>query len=300
MKIGYFADGPWSHRALEKITTDERFDVAFIVPRYDTQDQILKSWANQLSIDYLPIANVNDAESIAQLKKYSADLFVSMSFNQILKNEILHSAPLGFINCHAGALPFYRGRNILNWVLINDEKEFGVTVHYIDEGIDTGDIILQKLEPITDKDDYSTLLERATEACADLLYESLLLIHDGNVKQLPQKSIDPVGFYCGRRRQGDEWIDWNWTSRRIFNFVRAITDPGPCAKTMLNEYEVSIKKVKLMLGAKEYIGTPGEVLGVSEEGVIVKTGDTFICIDELECNMSDKNFYIGQRFTDSV
>jgi methionyl-tRNA formyltransferase len=297
MKIGYFADGPWSHRALEKITSDNRFDIAFIVPRYDSQDPILKKWASQLSIDYIPIENVNRAESIAQLKKYSADLYVSMSFNQILKKEILNSAPSGFINSHAGALPFYRGRNILNWALINDENKFGVTVHYIDEGIDTGDIILQRMEPITDRDDYSTLLERAIEVCADLLFESLILIYDDNVKRLPQKSIDPVGMYCRRRRQGDEWINWSWPSRRIFNFIRAITEPGPCAMTMLDDNEVTIQKAKMVSGAREYIGVPGEILGVSKEGVTVKTGDTFICVESFKYGPLKNKFRIGQRFS---
>ena len=76
------------------------------------------------------------------------------------------------INCHAGKLPFYRGRDILNWVLINDEKEFGITVHYMDEGIDTGDIILQRTFPITDEDSYKTLLERSYDECANILYNT--------------------------------------------------------------------------------------------------------------------------------
>ena len=83
------------------------------------------------------------------------------------------------INCHAGKLPFYRGRNILNWALINDEKEFGVTVLYMDEGIDTGDIVLQKTFPITEMDDYSTLLNRAYQECASLLFQSIKRIING-------------------------------------------------------------------------------------------------------------------------
>ena len=149
MKIGYFADGPWSHKGLEKITGNENFKISFIVPRFDAEDPILRVWAEKLKVDYLPIKNVNDAESIERLKAYDADLFVSMSFNQIFKKQILKAAQLGFINCHAGALPFYRGRNILNWALINDENFFSVTVHYIDEGIDTGDIIKQRIAEIT-------------------------------------------------------------------------------------------------------------------------------------------------------
>ena len=106
-----------------------------------------------------------------KIKKYDCDLLVSMSFNQIFKTSILSKYKI--INCHAGKLPFYRGRNILNWVLINDEKEYGITVHYVDEGIDTGDIILQKTYPITDNDNYKTLLTNAQTECASLLYEAL-------------------------------------------------------------------------------------------------------------------------------
>lgn len=81
-----------------------------------------------------------------------------MSFDQIFKEELLKLYPRKIINCHAGKLPFYRDRNILNWALINDEKEFGISVHFIDKGINTGDIILQKTYEIKDSDDYTTLL----------------------------------------------------------------------------------------------------------------------------------------------
>ncbi len=296
MRVGYFADGPWSHRALERIVEDERFEIAFIVPRYDTQDSILKQWAEQLEVDYLPFENVNLPGNVETLRRYDADLFVSMSFNQILKTEILGVAPLGFINCHAGALPYYRGRNILNWVLINDGKEFGVTVHYVDEGIDTGDIILQKMEKITDQDDYATLLDRAIVICADLLFESLVNILDGSVQRKVQTDINPVGFYCGRRVNGDEWIDWAWPSRRIFNFVRAITEPGPCARTVLNGDEVIVRKVSLIRAATNYIGTPGEIVGVMDGGIVVKTGDSSIFIENFSLPLTIKKIRIGHRF----
>ena len=83
MKIGYFADGPWSHKGLEKITGNENFEISFIVPRFNAEDPVLRVWAEKLKVDYLPIKNVNDAESIERLKAYDADLFVSISFNKI-------------------------------------------------------------------------------------------------------------------------------------------------------------------------------------------------------------------------
>ena len=98
-----------------------------------------------------------------------------MSFNQIFKRQIIDLTRYKIINCHAGQLPFYRGRNILNWALINDESEFCITVHCVDEGIDTGDIILQDLHPIQDIDNYAMLLNRAYIECANILYKAVCM-----------------------------------------------------------------------------------------------------------------------------
>jgi methionyl-tRNA formyltransferase len=278
VRIGYFADGPWSHLALDKIIADTAFEVVFIIPRYDSQDPILKEKAKKLNIDFLPIKNVNSEESIKSLEKYKASIYVSMSFDQILKSRILSKPPLGFINCHAGALPFYRGRNILNWVLINDEKEFGVSVHYVDEGIDTGDIIIQKKSKINDSDNYASILKRATKLCSDSLYLSLKEIHAGKAKRVKQSSIHPVGSYFSKRKIGDEFIDWNWNSRRIFNFVRAISDPGPSAQTFHNESILKINKAEFIKDAPIYIANSGEVIGKGEDFLVIKTGDSSIKI----------------------
>ncbi|WP_004472284.1 methionyl-tRNA formyltransferase [Leptospira santarosai] len=295
MKIGYFADGPWSHLALEKIAADKRLEVSFIVPRYDHQDKVLEDWARKLNIDFIPIDNVNLPSSLEKLSLYKADIFVSMSFNQILKRDFLALPPLGTINCHAGALPYYRGRNILNWVLINGAKEFGVTVHYVDESIDTGDIIIQKKQPIDISDTYKTLLEKAIKICSNVLYESLIQILENKVKRIKQSTIHSLGFYSGRRIEGDEWIDWNWPSERIFNFIRAITLPGPCAKTACEGYEILIETSSLVPNAISYIGTSGEIVGVTNDGVFVKTGDSVLLLKKLKLEQSF-NFKIGKRF----
>ena len=89
-----------------------------------------------------------------------------MSFNQIFDKELINIPPLGTINCHASKLPFYIGRINLNWILINDEKEFGITLHYLD----TGDIILQKTYSISDHDNYKTLLGLSFKECPVVLY----------------------------------------------------------------------------------------------------------------------------------
>lgn len=276
MRIGYFADGLWAHQAFERMIHDETIQIVFIVVRYETQDKVLTAYAEKYDIPLLIYENINSEEFIEQVKKHEADLFVSMSFDQIFGKTIRELPSLKTINCHAGKLPFYRGRNILNWVLINDEKEFGITVHYIDKGIDTGDIILQKVYEITDEDSYATLLERAYEGCAVLLYDAIKLVQSNKVKTIRQTDIDKVGMYCGRRSSGDEIIDWNQSSREVFNFVRAICEPGPQAASFIRGEKILINKVKMVEGTRPYKNTVGQVVGKSKDGFYVKTQDTVV------------------------
>lgn len=294
MKIGYFADGPWGHKAFDKIVSDASLDIKFVVVRFDKRDEVLLELAEKNEIPVELSENINSKEFIDEIRKYEVDLFVSMSFNQIFRSEMINLPRYKTINCHAGKLPFYRGRNILNWALINDEKEFGVTVHYMNEGIDTGDIILQETYPITDEDTYNTLLTRAYEGCADVLYRAIKMIQVGEVKAIRQSDIDPVGMYCGMRMAGDEVIDWNQSSRELFNFIRALCLPGPQALSWIGGKKISINRARMVPGAHVYKNTVGQVVGKTEDGFLVKTGDTVLEITEYAYEGRIK---IGDRLT---
>lgn len=293
MKIGYFADGPWSHQALEKILTSTLFEISFICARFENPDPQLKARALEETIPFVVNENINSEEFLEFLDKFDCDMLVSMSFNQIFRSKIVNKTSNGIINCHAGKLPFYRGRNVLNWALINDEKELGVTVHYVDSGIDTGDIILQKTYAITDDDDYNSLLNRSHGYCADVLYEAMESIAEKKATRIPQTTFDTPGFYCPQRKNGDEVLDWNQPSRDIFNFVRAICLPGPCARSVLNGTEVKINRVELISGAPIYKGIPGAVVGVGDGAFTVKSRDSYVRVVDYSADMKVK---IGDRF----
>jgi methionyl-tRNA formyltransferase len=280
LKIGYFADGPWSHNALAKLLSDETLQVGFICARNDAPDSTLRDKAAENDLDFITHPKINSPEFVDRMVRYECDLFVSMSFNQIFRNTLINLPRLKTINCHAGKLPFYRGRNVLNWVLINDEREFGVTVHYVDEGIDTGDILIQRCYPITDSDDYASLLERAYGECAINLYDAVKAIQENNVTPVAQIKIHALGLYCSARRQGDERLDWHQPSRDVFNFVRAICRPGPEARTFLGEDEIRINKVKYLPDAPSYKCIPGAVVGIERDTFLVKTLDS--CIKVIE------------------
>ena len=293
LSIGYFADGPWSHETFNKLINDSEIKISFICVKYNTKDKTLKNYSKLHNIDYLKYKNVNSDEFISIIKKYNCDLFVSMSFDQIFKSKIINVPKFKTINCHAGKLPFYRGRSILNWVLINDEKEFGITVHYVDEGIDTGDIILQKSFQITDQDDYKTLLSKAHIECANVLYSAISMFKKGNVKAHKQTKVHPVGFSCTKIKKGDEILDWNQGSREIFNFVRAICKPGPGARSSINKKEMKISKVELIDNVPNYKCIIGSVMSKSQNSFTVKTKDSFIKVTEFEY---DGTIKVGDRF----
>lgn len=295
MTIGYFGDGPWAHKAFDKIIDDNSIEIKFVTVRYDKQDAELIQRAEQ---NYIPVEiskNINSKAFMEKMKQYNVDIFVSMSFNQIFKAEMINLPKYKAINCHAGKLPFYRGRNILNWVLINDEKEFGITVHYIDEGIDTGDIILQETYPITDEDNYGTLLIRAYNGCADILYRAIKMIQNGEAGRLKQKGIDAVGMYCGMRQPGDEVIDWSQTSREVFNFIRALSKPGPQATSWINGKSISINKARMVSGSHRYKNIVGQVIGKTQDGFFCKTGDTML---EIIDYTYDGKIKVGDRLKD--
>lgn len=302
ISIGYFADGVWGLNSLKKILKQNKINIKFVCLRYRTPDKKILNFCKKKRIKVENFAKVNSLSSKKKILNYKCDYLVSMSYDQIFGSFLVDKFKNKIINCHAGNLPFYRGRNVLNWVLINDEKEFGVTVHYVDEGIDTGDIIIQKKSKITDSDTYASLLEKAVALCADSLYESLCHIRLDKVIRIKQSSIHPVGSYFSRRKKGDEYIDWTWNSRRIFNFIRAISNPGPNAQTFHNKSLLKIMRSELIKDAPNYFSNPGEVIGKGKDFLVIKTGDSSLKIFT-EDGFSKKNeeklnkLCIGDRLT---
>ncbi|MBI5049144.1 MAG: methionyl-tRNA formyltransferase [Deltaproteobacteria bacterium] len=285
VKIGLFLSYKWGKTTFERLVEDQNIEIKFVCLRGDEDTEEFQSDLKRQQIPFYKYKNINTYEFIKKIKNHGCDIFVSFGFNQIFKKEVLQINPSRFINCHPGKLPFYRGRNVLNWCLINDEKELGITVHFIDEGIDTGDIILQHMFPITDDDEYETLLNKTYEKSPELILEAIAMIccHK-DMTVIKQNDIHPLGFYCGAREKGDEIIDWNQTSREVFNFIRAISKPGPMAQSFINGKEIRINKTKIIPNAPTYKGIPGQIIGVTLNGFAVKTKDSTLEIVDYEFN----------------
>ncbi len=204
---------------------------------------------------------MNSEDFVRHALELRPDLGVSISYNQILRRPILDSARLGIVNFHAGKLPRYRGRNVINWAIINGESEIGLTAHFVDEGIDTGDIIYQITLPILWNDGYGDVLNRVVENFPHFASEVLDRIASGRFTAQPQTELP--GTYFPGREDGDEWLDWSDTSLNLYNKIRAISRPGPGARTSLSHAEVIVWSAVYDESWPKYIATPGQVSGWS-------------------------------------
>lgn len=278
LRVLFFGDGRWAERTLRLVVKTEH-PVLGLVARTAPSDPALLASADDLGVPVFQPRNVNAPEFAEIVRTLAPDLCFCISYDQIFHRRVLESPPLGIVNFHAGKLPHYRGRNVINWAIINGEIELGITAHYVNEGIDTGDIILQRTVPIGWTDTYADVLARAESAIPEVALEALNLIAQGAVTATPQAGF---GTYVGGREPGDEWLDWSDTSLHIYNKIRAITRPGPGARTVLGPEEVTIWAARYNPSWPQYIGIPGQVVGHDSSGAFVKTGDSYVMVTEAQ------------------
>jgi len=164
---------------------------------------------------------------VKNLKNLKPDLILVISYSMILPKEILDIPTRGALNIHGSLLPKYRGANALNWVLINGEKETGVTIHYIDEGIDTGDIVAQKKIKISFLDTATTLKEKLAQTTKSLLKKEWSNIVNNNIKRVPQNNSIASTYW--RRRPEEGQFNWKMPAIKIYNLIRALIKPYPGA-----------------------------------------------------------------------
>jgi methionyl-tRNA formyltransferase len=297
LKIAYFGDGAWATKSLQRLIKDGH-SIATVVLRSQPSDQTLPELAKELGIDTLQPKRVNADDFSEALNEIGPDLCISMSYDQIIRRRVLEVPRKGFINFHAGKLPLYRGRNVINWAIINNETEIGLTAHYLDEGIDTGDIILQKTLPIEWQDTYSHVLSKVTDGFPALMSETVRQISDGRAYRRSQSGLQ--GTYYGRRKQGDESIDWSKSSLETYNKIQAITHPGPGATTELNGNTCIVWTSSYDPSWPNYVATPGEVIGrIPDAGIMVKSSDSTLLVKSIQMQSNAErvaDFPIGTRF----
>ncbi len=207
-----------------------------------------------------------------EIKKYQPDLIVTCAYGQIVPKEVLDIPRLGCINVHASLLPKYRGGAPIEHAIMNGDTETGITIMYMDIGMDTGDMIDKRSIPIEEDDTLDTLSTKLSTLGAELLREVLPSIIDGTNNRVPQDNDEATYAYTIKRE--DEHIDFNRSAIDVYNHVRALNS-HPLANFTLNGEEV-----KVLDG---YVGD-------TRKGEVGKISD--ILKDAIGINCSDKIYYI--------
>jgi methionyl-tRNA formyltransferase len=197
--------------------------------------------------------------------------------------------PMGTLAVHDSFLPEYRGFAPLNWAILNGEERGGVTLFYLDERMDGGDIVQQKSIPIEPTEDAPAFYEKICDATIEIILEAAAALSAGTAQRIPQ-DYHAGSFTCSRTPIDGE-IDWSRTTREVFNKVRALAWPYPGAFTFHNNRKLLIWKAALVNPAPYYVGRiPGRVIGFSKENgtADVLTGNGILRIAEVQLAGEDK------------
>lgn len=206
------------------------------------------------------------------------DIIITCAYGQILPKEILDLPRLGCINVHASLLPKLRGGAPIHHALIEGFDQTGVTIMYMDEKMDNGDIISQKSMMISEEEYLDSLYEKLSFLGRDLLLETLPSIIEGTNPRMKQKEEEVTFGYNITKEE--EKIDFSKTSKEIYNLIRGLnSDPG--AYTMLNEKRMKIYQVKILNHTYEE-ALDGEIVAIEKDGFIVKTKDGALKILEMQ------------------
>lgn len=284
MKVVFMGTPDIAVPCLQKII-DEKHEVLAVVTQPDKPKgrgkkmamPPVKELAVENNIDVYQPIKARDEEFIKTIKEINPDIIVVVAFGQILPKELIDIPKYGCINVHVSLLPKYRGAAPINWVIINGEEKTGVTTMYMDEGLDTGDMILTKEFKLDDKITAGELHDKMMVEGAEVLKETMDLIEEGKAPRTPQNHEEFTYAPIMYKELGH--IDFNKSSREIHNLVRGV-NPWPSAYAIYNEGKMKIWETEVL--EEKSSKQPGTILKTDKSGIKVSTNDGVILIKEIQ------------------
>lgn len=302
MKIVYMGTPDFSVGALEALI-QAGHEVTAVVTQPDKakgrsgqmQCSPVKECAVRHGIPVFQPVKIKTPESMEELKKYEADIYIVAAFGQILSREILEMPRFGCVNIHASLLPKYRGAAPINQCILDGERETGVTIMQMDAGIDTGDILTQKKVIIEDKETAQSLFDKLAQAGAELIVETLPMIEKGEIT--PVRQDERLASHVKMMDKSMGKIDWTQDAACIERLVRGL-DPWPSAYTFCQSRSVKIwSSDALTAGHTEQ---PGTIVAVAKDSFDVACGKGVLRIYELQLEgkkrMDTKSFLLGSQW----
>ena len=237
----------------------------------------VKEAALKHGIEVYQPRRIREAECVEKLRQYNADIMVVIAFGQIIPKEILEMVPYGCVNVHASLLPKYRGAAPIQWSIIDGEAVTCVTTIQMDEGLDTGDMLLKTEVPITAEETGESLHDKLAKAGAALCVETLAKLQEGSI--VPEKQGESPTAYAKMLDKKLGNIDWTKSAVEIERLVRGLNS-WPSAYTYWNKKVVKIWKASVTdENSNEQVGT---VVKVEKDGFYVQTGNGLLKVLELQ------------------
>ena len=254
----------------------------------------IKELAMGLRIPVMQPETTKDEVFMGEVKRMSPDLIVVAAYGRMLTRDLLDIPTLGCINVHASLLPKYRGASPIQWAIVNGERRTGITIMKMDEGMDTGGILLAREVEIGDEDTAQSLHDRLAQVGASLIIKAMDKLNRGTLRPIPQDHREAT--YAPPLRKEDGLIDWSQDARDIFNRIRGF-NPWPGAFTYFKGLRLKIFSGEII---NEDVGErAGKIVKSGSEGVEVTTGKGSLLIKEVQLEgrkrMSIREFLIGNE-----
>jgi UDP-4-amino-4-deoxy-L-arabinose formyltransferase/UDP-glucuronic acid dehydrogenase (UDP-4-keto-hexauronic acid decarboxylating) len=272
---------------------DNGFEIAAIFTHKDNPKENIwfNSVAELASSKGIPVyapEDVNHPVWVEKIRAMQPEMIFSFYYRNMLKADLLNIPAKGCVNLHGSLLPKYRGRVPINWALINGESETGVTLHYMTDKPDAGNIIAQERIAIEDCDTAKTLHLKAAKASGELLNNTLPAIKAGNAPSIPQSNEDAT--YFGGRGPADGEIDWKQSATAVRNLVRAVTSPYPGAFSFMGDRKCIFWNVSVTENTTG--ATPGTV--ISSSPLVVACGEGAVQVESAQ--LEDSILTTGAQF----
>ncbi len=306
MQVIFFGTPQFAVPTLQKLLDHPQFNVIGVVTQPDKRrgrgKQLIPSAVKKVALNHnitiwQPKRIKKDQDTLSLLKNSQADVFVVVAYGQILSLEILEMPRLGSINVHGSILPQYRGAAPIQWCLYKGDHQTGITTMLMDEGMDTGDMLLKAYTDINLFDNAHEIAEKLANQGADLLIETLEKLETNEIQPIPQNNEDAT--YASLIKKDDFLIDWNKSAIAIHNQVRGfypncftsfrddqlkIMATIPIEDDYLQALDENYEGLKNQIESLDKtIGKPGEVVRLIKNfGPVIKTGKGLLLLSEIQ------------------
>jgi len=234
----------------------------------------LRPLAREAGVEWTEAAQINAPEVVADLARRGLDHLFVIGWSQIVGKELLALASRGAIGFHPAPLPELRGRAVIPWTILLGRRTTGSSLFWMDEGMDSGDLLAQELFDVAEDETAATLISKHESALDRMLARVVSRLASGTASRTRQDHAR--ASYCARRTAADGLVDWTRSAREVWTLVRAVGDPYPGAFTFSGGRQLVLWSAELVESAP-YFGLPGQVQQLAPDGsALVACADGFV------------------------